>query len=90
VAGSPQLVGESEESRGLSLCVVKQQYLGHGRESKSRPDLADQAATTVARAWGIVTLESRMRAFFGGRLEPTGWEVGSRVHARVFPEDGRR
>jgi len=30
VAGGPQLVGEGEESIGLSLCVVKQQDLGHG------------------------------------------------------------
>ncbi len=29
VSGSSQLVGEREESGCLSLCVVKQQYLGH-------------------------------------------------------------
>jgi hypothetical protein len=30
VARSPQLIGESEDSFGLPMCVVKQQYLGHG------------------------------------------------------------
>jgi hypothetical protein len=29
VSGSSQLVGEREESAGLTLCVVEEQYLGH-------------------------------------------------------------
>ena len=33
VAGCPQLVGESEESLGLPLCMMEEEYLGHGRHS---------------------------------------------------------
>jgi hypothetical protein len=43
VSGSPQVVGESEEPRRLPLCVVKQQYLGHGRHSNYAASLARQA-----------------------------------------------
>jgi hypothetical protein len=43
VSGSPQVVGESEEPRRLPLCVVKQQYLGHGRHSYYGASLARQA-----------------------------------------------
>jgi hypothetical protein len=38
VPSSPELVGEREESLGLPLCVVKQQYLGHGRHSSHVPN----------------------------------------------------
>jgi hypothetical protein len=33
VSGSSQLVGECEESRGLALCMVEQQHLGHDARS---------------------------------------------------------
>jgi hypothetical protein len=37
VAGSAQLVGESEESVRLSLCVVEQEDLGHSPSMTRAP-----------------------------------------------------
>ena len=39
VPGSSQLVGEREESAGLPVCVMEQQYLGHASFLTRREDL---------------------------------------------------
>ena len=53
VAGSSQFLGEREEPRGLSLRVVKQQYLGHCRDGvrliSARPLLSSVCLLVVSR-----------------------------------------
>jgi len=60
MAGGPQLVGEGQESVGLTLGMVKEQYLGHARQctrapiSHARAATAEKlahAASAIFRAW---------------------------------------
>jgi hypothetical protein len=57
VSGSSQLAGESEESFGLSLCVVKEQDLGHTSFLTHREKLASLREslrrTGLASGFGI-------------------------------------
>ncbi len=59
MAGRPQLVGEGQEAVGLTLRVVKQQYLGHGSALYPAPHQEEGLPSAELHGLGLSLSESR-------------------------------